>query len=563
LRNRRFEPSWSTWQGRFILRSFAVFVAVFIGAASAASAADIETTSTIDAVMVYPDGATVTRTLKVDLPAGDSVVLARDFPLGLDPASLRVEGEGGARIQIGSIDARQPGPQPVQSAPEREKKIQALEDDRQAINDRIAAAEARRNFAQRFATDSPMGLGPDKGARPLSEWREAFKAIEDEVGQADETIRGLQVKRRDLDAELAILKAGQRTDPPRKLEVRIDLSSPAATSATFRVSYAVRDARWVPLYDVRLDTGAKDRKASLELVRRAEIVQRTGEDWANVSLAVSTVRTARGGSAPNLSPMIVRFPELMQAPRQQMVLPAPAAAPEMMKRDMRQADAVERVEERAAEIETGGFQAIFRIPGRVSLGAGEGARSLRIASLTAEPQLLVRSAPVVDNTAYLEAAFKQTEEAPLLPGRVSLYRDGTFVGRGQMALSQKDELVKLGFGADEQVKVERVVSRRNEASTGIISTSKTEEREFKITVRNGHTSAVNVTIEEQLPVSETADIQVEMLPSSTPPTLRDVRDQRGVLAWSMDLAAAETRDIKFGWRVKWPNDKSVVYSSAR
>jgi uncharacterized protein (TIGR02231 family) len=132
-----------------------------------------------------------------------------------------------------------------------------------------------------------------------------------------------------------------------------------------------------------------------------------------------------------------------------------------------------------------------------------------------------------------------------------------------MALSQKDELVKLGFGADEQVKVERVVSRRNEASTGIISTSKTEEREFKITVRNGHTSAVNVTIEEQLPVSETADIQVEMLPSSTPPTLRDVRDQRGVLAWSMDLAAAETRDIKFGWRVKWPNDKSVVYSSAR
>ena len=80
--------------------------------------------------MVYPDGATVTRTLKVDLPAGDSVVLARDFPLGLDPASLRVEGDGGARIQIGSIDARQPAPQPVQSAPEREKKIQALEDDR-------------------------------------------------------------------------------------------------------------------------------------------------------------------------------------------------------------------------------------------------------------------------------------------------------------------------------------------------------------------------------------------------------------------------------------------------
>ena len=549
--------------GEVILRSFVVFVAVFIGAASSAFAADIEATSTIDAVTVYPDGATVTRTLKVDLPAGDNVVLARDFPLGLDPASLRVEGEGGARIQIGSIDARQPAPQPVQSTPEREKKIQALEDTRQALDDKIAAAEVRRNFAQRFATDSPLGLGPDKNTRPLAEWREAFKAIEDEVSQADETIRGLQVQKRDIDAELAILKAGQRSDPPRKLEVRIDLSSPAATTATFRVSYTVRDARWVPLYDARLDSGGADRKPSLELVRRAEIVQRTGEDWANVVLAVSTVRTARGGSAPNLSPLIVRFPEPPLMPRQQMALPAPASAPEETRRDMRKADSAVRLEERAAEIETGGFQALFRIPGRVSLGAGEGARSLRIASIIAEPQLLVRSAPVVDNTAYLEAAFKQADEAPLLPGRVSLYRDGTFIGRGQMALAQKDEMVKLGFGADEQVKVERTVSRKNEGSTGIISTSKTDEREFKIAIRNGHTSPVNVTIEDQLPVSETTDIKVDILPSSTPPTQRDVRDQRGVVAWAVDLAPGETRNIVFGWRVQWPSDKSVTYSPAR
>ena len=130
-----------------------------------------------------------------------------------------------------------------------------------------------------------------------------------------------------------------------------------------------------------------------------------------------------------------------------------------------------------------------------------------------------------------------------------------------MALAQKDEMVKLGFGADEQVKVERTVSRKNEGSTGIITTSKTDEREFKITVRNGHGSPIGVTIEEQLPVSENADIQVEMLPSSTQPTQRDVRDQRGVLAWTMDLAADETRDVKFGWRVRWPSDKAVVYSS--
>ncbi len=552
------------------MRILLATVLTIMGSVVAASAADIEATSAIDTVTVYPDGATVTRILKVNLPAGENVVLARDFPLGLDPASLRVEGEGGARIQIGSIDARPPAPQPVRSTPEREKKLQALQDEGRLLDDRIAAANVRKDFARRFATDAPLGLGEESNARPLAEWREAFKAIEEEISGADEAIRGLQVKKREIEAEIAILSAGQRTDPPKKMELRIDLVAQAAAAVTLRVSYSVRDARWLPLYDARLDTGAKDRKPSLELVRRAEIVQRTGEDWANVALAVSTVRTARGGNAPNLNTVIVRYPQPV-AP------PAPIPRPQAMAPASRAAGGVQLeaampsppaqapvpADERSAVVETGGFQALFRIPGRVSLGAGEGARSLRIASATVAPELLLRAAPVVDETAWLEATFRQAEEAPLLPGRVSLYRDGTFVGRGQMALAQKDETVRLGFGADEQVKVARSVVRKSDSTAGIITTSKTDEREFKIVVRNGHVSPVKVTIEEQLPVAENTEIQVEMLPTSSPPTQRDVRDQRGVMGWTMDVPAGETREIKFGWRVRWPSEKSVVFTPSR
>lgn len=325
----------------------------------------------------------------------------------------------------------------------------------------------------------------------------------------------------------------------------------------------MRDARWQPIYDARLDTGTKERKPSLELVRRAEIVQRTGEDWADVALAVSTVRTARGGGAPNLNSVIVRYPQATPPlPRPQAMAPASRSVLGESAREKLAADvaaAPAPVEERSAIVESGGFQALFRIPGRVSLGAGEGARSLRIASTTLAPDLLVRAAPVVDDTAFLEAAFTQGEDAPLLPGRVSLYRDGTYVGRGQIALAQKDETVRLGFGADEKVKITRAVVRKSEGSAGLITSSKTDEREFRTTMRNAHAAPIRITIEEQLPVAENADIQVEMLPSSTPPTQKDVRDQRGVMAWTMDVPAGETREVKFGWRVRWPADKSVVY----
>src|SRR5205085_3442880 len=111
------------------------------------------------------------------------------------------------------------------------------------------------------------------------------------------------------DREIARLERDRAQKPPSRMEVRIELAAAAATKATLRVTYAVRNARWTPLYDARLDTGARDRKPALELVRRAEITQATGEDWSNVVLGVSTVRVARGGSAPDLNSLIVQYPQ--------------------------------------------------------------------------------------------------------------------------------------------------------------------------------------------------------------------------------------------------------------
>jgi uncharacterized protein (TIGR02231 family) len=353
------------------------------------------------------------------------------------------------------------------------------------------------------------------------------------------------------------------------MEVRIDLAAEAGTRGTFRVSYTVRGARWAPLYDARLDTGTRERKPALELVRRAEIVQQTGEDWSDVALSVSTVRTAKGGSAPELRPLIVRYPDPPADVTTRYrfdTMSAPAAPPASYAEDRAGATLHQQrvsAPEREATIETGGYQAVFRIPGRISVATNEGAKSFRIATGTIAPELLVRATPALDETAYLEAAFKQTEEAPLLPGRVALYRDGIFVGRGEMALTPKDEIARLGFGADDKVKIARVTVRKIEGSAGIISSARTDEREYKITVRSGHNRPIKVVVEDQVPTTETAGIQVELLPVTTAPTERDARDRRGVLAWSFDAAPGEAKDIKLGWRLRWPADKVVAYEPRR
>ena len=546
-------------------RSLLSFVAVAaIVAALPAMAAEIEAASQIDAVTVYPDGATVTRLIRLDLPAGDSTLFARDFPLTLDPSSLRIEGEGGARLVIGAVDARPPLPAPPANLPQIDRRIEALRDSRTALDGEIASATARRKFAERFADASPAGLGEKGEARPLSEWRAAFAAIAEEIATADNAVRGAQIKQRDIDREIARLEAERNATPPKKLEVRIDLSAEAAAPALLRVTYAVRGARWTPAYDARLDTAGRDGKPSLELIRRAEIVQTTGEDWADVALAVSTVRTALGGSAPDLRPLIVRYPVPAAPPRpvagmMRDQLAANIAPQEGEARSLDKARP-KQAEEQQAALDASGFQVVFRIPGRIAVPAGQGSKSFRIASAAIAPELMVHAVPTLAETAFLQASFKHAEDAPLLPGRVSIYRDGVFVGRSPMALAAKDEVVRLGFGADEKVKVARTVVRKIEGTAGLIGSSKTDEREFKTVIRNGHEFAIRVAIEDQLPVSETEDIQVEMLPVSTQPTARDLRDRRGVMEWAFEAKPGETREIKLGWRVRWPKDKAVQFT---
>ena len=64
---------------RLIANSLVTTSLVVVAAFSAAQAqaADLDAISAVDAVTVYPDGASVTRVIQLDLPAGDTT-LERD-----------------------------------------------------------------------------------------------------------------------------------------------------------------------------------------------------------------------------------------------------------------------------------------------------------------------------------------------------------------------------------------------------------------------------------------------------------------------------------------------------
>jgi hypothetical protein len=44
---------------------------------------------------------------------------------------------------------------------------------------------------------------------------------------------------------------------------------------------------------------------------------------------------------------------------------------------------------------------------------------------------------------------------------------------------------------------------------------------------------------------------------NTSPTEKTVADQRGVSGWNFDLAPGQQKDIRFGWRLRWPADREI------
>jgi len=143
---------------------------------------------------------------------------------------------------------------------------------------------------------------------------------------------------------------------------------------------------------------------------------------------------------------------------------------------------------------------------------------------------------------------------------VALFRDATFVGNGRLPLLAPGQEHELGFGVDDMVRVRHAIVEDKRGETGLISTSKTDVRNYRITVKNLHQRPIQLSVLDQIPVAQNDAIKIE-LQGRIAPTRRDVEDKRGVMAWDMTLTSDEEKAVEFGYRVTWPGAKRVIYGA--
>lgn len=523
-------------------------------------AADIPTAAPIRAVTVFPDRAEVTRLLEVSLPAGASTLVIDDLPASLFAESVRVSGEGGAGVAIGSVETKPVFAEAAVSDMERrlQAELQALGDQRRAAEDRIAALRVQLDFIATIGREMPMTANDEivRGSMDPAKWQQAWTALSGGAAEARDGIRAAEIAMRDIDAKLAQKNqelAQIHTGRTATVVARINLEATAPATVKLRLSYQLPDAGWRPLYDARLDSEA----GHVELAQLGEVQQRTGEDWSSVALTLSTAQPAVGAALPELGSWFLNVVRLDDLARQfgaaGAVVADEAARPEADSELKKDKLADKRVDLIASE-----FAAEYRISGTATVPSDDAPHKFVIADHDLPATLAVRTVPKLMPAAHLYATVAYDGAEPLLPGQLSVFRDGAFIGTGNLAILRPKEKVELGFGVDDKLSVDYQFETGEQSTEGLFTNKQRLERRYRITIANHHSRPIEVTVLDQLPVPQDERIEVELLGESTKPSKQDWEDRKGVLAWTASYAPNEERVIKFGYGVTYPEGTHVA-----
>ena len=551
------------------MRRFSIALLFSTTMLGSAFADDFKFVSDVDAVTVFPRGAEVERVATGTLKPGSHTVLVENLPGNISPESVRVEGLSDAGVSIGSVDVKQVYLSRNLNSEERlklERQVEVLNDEIRRLNQVVSDTNLQRTMLQNLITNAGKPIKGETGnslsALEVADLLDGAATRLDRYAQrtidAQASQRDIQRQIQDLSKKIAQLV------PVEELRsvVSININSDAPGDATFKVKYAIADAGWQAIYDAKLTLGDDATNQTMEVVRRANVRQASSESWENVALTLSTARPSSRTYAPELSPYEINQIEEMayrarkvqsltssadESTRMGGVLSMEAAAPAPQ----------QEVRNEAVIMDVGGFQATYDIPGRVSVSNNGETKSVVMGNDQFDVALSAYAVPRLDPAAYLIANFKLEGSATYLPGPVLLSRDDAYIGRGIMPMLAPGDEHDLSFGQDDFVLVERIETDKKEGETGLISASKTDQRNSVTTIKNLHDFPMSVKIVDRLPVSNHEDIKVRMLPGSTAPSEAEEDDKRGIVNWAFDLAPSAEQKIEFGYTVSWPKAMEI------
>ncbi|MBX5455819.1 MAG: mucoidy inhibitor MuiA family protein [Thermogemmatispora sp.] len=549
----------------------------------------IELETRIVEVTVYGDRALVKRQGSLSLEEGEHELRVNYLPHFLKD-SLRASGRGPAGTRLLGVEATTAflARPPEQELLRLQTACDLLERKIQLLQARQQALEQRRRWVQALGEQAPALIqGLTQGRLQPGDYQSFFAALLEQMLQDAEAAQDVAIQLHQLQEEWQAkkreLEQKRLHSDPDRLAVLVTVELPRAGELMLELSYLIEGAAWRPSYDARLSftghdgaNGNAGQESSVDLTCIGLVEQRTGEDWNEVALALSTARPAQATVLPKLEPWYldtfqpvllsqafasVPPPPLGMSSQQRRAmlaapmsaLPEPAPAAESQVED--EALASEEVVESSAEIEQRATALVYHCGRSVNIPSDGSPHRTLIAQYRLPCRLEVVAIPALEEVAHLRATVENSSGGVLLKGKANIFVDEEYVGTTEIDLTAPSQTFRLFLGLDDSVRIRReLIERTVEQGSRLQGNLRRITYAYRITVENFAQGERRIIIMDRVPISRHERIKVRIISLLPEPQERSKLEQ---LTWQFTLPAGGKQQIEERFLVEHPRDFRV------
>lgn len=536
---------------------------------------EIKTSSKISKVIVYRSGAQIFRKADVNIPAGTSQIIISGLSSRLNANSLRVSGKGNFVILEQQSEIKYPEPPEVVESviPQHIlNKIKAYTDSLELLQFDIDENNAKRDL---LLTEKNL-LQNSKAitkADTITELKESLLFYRTRM--ADINSDWMKFKKREkllskiqsgYQTKLAELNDYQNKTTPaistttKKPEtiITITISADAAVpNATLNFSYLTSPAGWSPVYELKVDEVSKP----VQLTMKAIVTQNTDEDWSKVNLTLSTGTPMTNKVLPIINPWyLTYYMNPYKSGASNMAMPVTQSTDNYkskkessiekatMEIDQEATFATAYVEQNSNMINT---EYEISLPYEIPSDAKPHTIAILKENLTGIFKYV--AIPKIDKEAFLTASLVGWEKLNLIPATANIIFENSIIGQTFINPATSNDTLTVSLGTDKRIFVERK-KLSDKTKDNIVGSVRKRNIKIEITVKNQNSTAIELDLKDQFPISNVADIKIETSEVKD----AEVNAESGIIQWKLNLKPGESKKVTFNYVISWDKSKPLL-----
>lgn len=473
----------------------------------------LKVTSEIKNVTVFLRGGEIIRKSNVNLLKGTARILFTKLSPYIDVGSIQLKSSKELTIlsvvhQYNFLDELSRS-ENVKSLEKQKEELEAGMELQQSMI-AVYKREEELILSNKKLSSEQLGVNIDELKKAAEFYREKLTEIRVNQLNIKKKIIGYQSELSKIASQLKELNAKQAN---KTSELIVTVATAMNTDTELSLSYFVDRCGWVPKYNLR----AKDVESPLELNYKAEVYQNTGYDWKNVDLTLSTGEPLKSGTKPKLQKWVLYDGSKIYGSRM--------------------------------SSSKNFTNTSFQLKTKYSIPSNGKNYTASLADYSIPATYKYSCVPKLEEAAFLMAEIANWEQYNLLSGKVNLFFEGTFVGKSMLDVSIPEDTLLFSLGRDKNVIVKR--EQLNEFNkTQLLGNKKTEMFAWEISVRNNKKQEIELIIEDQVPVTNSREINVKYIDLGA--AIKEKHS--GLIKWNVKLSPSDNKKISFKYEVKYPSD---------